>query len=109
MNASNFRSDLSAGIMFRYGSELSQSMGAADISVERPFNAGMMGNTSSGWFLFSGITGRYRFNDLSIEGERSGIPSQVKRSMSHYNPGKALRLRGSPCTIAPWVLASHWQ
>lgn len=74
VNASTFRSDVSAGVMFRYGSELSQSMGAADISVERPFNASMMGNTSSGWFLFSGITGRYRFNDLSIEGERSGIP-----------------------------------
>jgi hypothetical protein len=26
-----------------------------------------------GWFVFTGLEGRYRFNDITIEGDRSGV------------------------------------
>ncbi|MCF7481875.1 lipid A deacylase LpxR family protein [Vibrio sp. J1-1] len=74
INAGNFRSDISQGVMFRWGTNLGTNIGAANISVESPFSASMLSNHSTSWFLFSGFEGRYRFNDITIEGDRSGIP-----------------------------------
>ncbi|MCC4784392.1 lipid A deacylase LpxR family protein, partial [Vibrio lentus] len=47
--------------------------GAANISTENPFKAGMIGASNTGWFTYAGLEGRYRFNDLTIEGDRSEI------------------------------------
>lgn len=74
INAGNFRSDISQGVMFRWGTNLANSIGAANISVESPFHASMIAKSTSSWFLFTGFEGRYRFNDITIEGDRSGIP-----------------------------------
>lgn len=73
-NVGNFRSDASTGVMFRWGEHLSSSIGAANIDSERPFRSGYLGKGSSGWFAFSGLEARYRFNDITIEGDRPGIP-----------------------------------
>ncbi len=75
VNAGNFRSDVSQGIMFRWGTNLGNSIGAANISVESPFSASMLADQTRSWFIFTGVEGRYRFNDITIEGNRSGIPS----------------------------------
>ncbi|HHX8290400.1 MULTISPECIES: lipid A deacylase LpxR family protein [Vibrio] len=74
INAGNFRSDVSQGVMFRWGTNLAGSIGAANISVESPFSASMLAQDTSSWFLFTGFEGRYRFNDMTIEGDRPGIP-----------------------------------
>ncbi|ELA7919605.1 lipid A deacylase LpxR family protein [Vibrio alginolyticus] len=74
INAGNFRSDVSQGVMFRWGTNLANSIGAANISVESPFSASMIALNTSSWFLFTGFEGRYRFNDMTIEGDRPGIP-----------------------------------
>ncbi|EGR2912117.1 lipid A deacylase LpxR family protein [Vibrio parahaemolyticus] len=74
INAGNFRSDVSQGVMFRWGTNLANSIGAANISVESPFSASMLAKNTSSWFVFTGFEGRYRFNDITIEGDRSGIP-----------------------------------
>ncbi|MBS9900790.1 lipid A deacylase LpxR family protein [Vibrio alginolyticus] len=74
INAGNFRSDVSQGVMFRWGTNLANSIGAANISVESPFSASMIAQNTSNWFLFTGFEGRYRFNDMTIEGDRPGIP-----------------------------------
>ncbi|NTU36046.1 lipid A deacylase LpxR family protein [Vibrio diabolicus] len=74
INAGNFRSDVSQGVMFRWGTNLASSIGAANISVESPFSASMLAQDTSSWFLFTGFEGRYRFNDMTIEGDRPGIP-----------------------------------
>ncbi|WP_272165259.1 lipid A deacylase LpxR family protein [Vibrio diabolicus] len=74
INAGNFRSDVSQGVMFRWGTNLASSIGAANISVESPFSASMLAQNTSSWFLFTGVEGRYRFNDMTIEGDRPGIP-----------------------------------
>ncbi|MDC5807111.1 lipid A deacylase LpxR family protein [Vibrio europaeus] len=73
INAGNFRSDVSTGFMFRWGSDLGGNMGAANIDNENPFRAGMLGGSKGGWFVFTGIEARYRFNDVTVEGDRSGV------------------------------------
>ncbi|AUI85770.1 exonuclease [Vibrio azureus] len=79
INAGNFRSDISQGVMFRWGTNLDHSVGAANISVESPFHASMLTDDAPSWFLFSGFEGRYRLNDITIEGERSAIPEPQDR------------------------------
>lgn len=73
INAGNFRSDVSQGVMFRWGTNLANSLGAANISVENPFSASMLAENTISCFLFAGLEGSYRFNDITIEGDRSGI------------------------------------
>ncbi len=73
INLGNFRSDIATGLMLRWGSDLPHNMGAANISAEHPFQAGMIGDSTQGWFAFAGIEARYRFNDLTIEGDRPEI------------------------------------
>ncbi len=70
VNYGDYRSDVSTGVMLRWGRDLAGNFGSAGISVENPFRAGMIGASNFGWFLFGGIEGRYRFNDITIEGER---------------------------------------
>lgn len=45
--------------MFRWGTDLAGSMGAANIDNENPFRAGMLGASQGGWFVFGGIEARY--------------------------------------------------
>ncbi|GLT18258.1 exonuclease [Vibrio zhanjiangensis] len=73
INLGNFRSDISTGLMFRWGTDLAGNMGAANIDAENPFRASMLGASKTGWFVFGGIEARYRFNDITIEGDRSGV------------------------------------
>ncbi|NMT18548.1 DUF2219 family protein, partial [Vibrio parahaemolyticus] len=54
INAGNFRSDVSQGVMFRWGTNLANRIGAANISVESPFSASMIAQNTSSWFLFTG-------------------------------------------------------
>lgn len=87
LNVGNFRSDISQGVMFRWGTNLANSLGAANISVESPFSASMLAKSTSSWFLFTGFEGRYRFNDITIEGDRSGIPEpsdQYDVALEHW-------------------------
>jgi len=70
LNIGNYRSDAATGFMVRWGQDLADNFGSAQISVENPFKAGMIGASDYGWFLFGGIEGRYRFNDITLEGSR---------------------------------------
>ncbi|MFG0886053.1 lipid A deacylase LpxR family protein [Vibrio furnissii] len=70
VNVGNFRSDIATGIMLRWGQDLAGNFGSAQISAEKPFLPGMIGASSQGWFVYTGIEARYRFNDLTIEGHR---------------------------------------
>ncbi|CAM3244318.1 DUF2219 domain-containing protein [Vibrio neptunius] len=80
VNAGNFRSDVSTGFMLRWGKDLAGSMGAANIDNENPFRAGMLGASQAGWFIFGGIEARYRFNDITIEGDRPGVVDYAQRN-----------------------------
>ncbi|PMG47974.1 exonuclease [Vibrio lentus] len=80
INVGNFRSDISTGFMFRWGTDLGGNFGAANISTENPFKAGMIGASNTGWFTYAGLEGRYRFNDLTIEGDRSGVDEYANKN-----------------------------
>lgn len=73
VNVGNFRSDISTGFMLRWGTDLGGNFGAATITSENPFRPGMIGASNTGWFTYAGLEGRYRFNDITIEGDRSGV------------------------------------
>ncbi|WP_070963010.1 lipid A deacylase LpxR family protein [Vibrio sonorensis] len=73
VNFGNFRSDISTGIMLRWGVDLGGNFGAANIDTENPFRAGMIGSSSTGWFVYGGIEARYRFNDVTLEGDRPAL------------------------------------
>lgn len=73
-NLGNFRSDVSTGAMLRWGTDLGGNFGSANISTENPFKAGMIGASNRGWFSYFGLKARYRFNDVTIQGDRPGIP-----------------------------------
>ncbi|WP_428773661.1 lipid A deacylase LpxR family protein [Vibrio sp.] len=73
INMGNFRRDISAGLMLRWGQDLANSFGSASVNAERTFRPGMLGQGTQAWFLFSGISVRYRFYDLTIEGLRPGL------------------------------------
>ncbi len=85
VNVGNFRSDISTGLMFRWGTDLGGSMGAANIDNENPFRAGMLGGSQGGWFVFTGLEGRYRFNDITVEGDRPGITKYDPANASSYD------------------------
>lgn len=74
VNAGNFRSNAATGFMLRWGENLEDSLGAANISSENPFHPGMLGASNSGWFLYTGVRASYVFNDLTVEGDRSELP-----------------------------------
>ncbi|MYM60535.1 DUF2219 family protein [Vibrio sp. OCN044] len=85
VNLGNFRSDISTGLMFRLGTDLAGSMGAANIDNENPFRASMLGASKSGWFVYGGIEARYRFNDVTIEGSRPGVDTYANLNGHNAN------------------------
>ncbi len=98
INVGNFRSDIATGLMLRWGRDLAHNMGAANITAEQPFQAGMLGDSAQGWFAFTGMEARYRFNDLTIEGDRPGIehnasisdPTRYAVSVEHLQTSAVL-------------------
>lgn len=86
VNIGNFRSDVATGMMLRWGHDLGANMGAANISTEQPFRPGMIGASDSACFVFTGIEGRYRFNDITIEGERPNIitPNDYQLTLENW-------------------------
>lgn len=72
--AGNYRSEIATGMMWRWGSGLDSSIGAARVAMENSFLPGMIMQGSSSAYLFAGVEGRYRFNDITIDGP---VPDEV--------------------------------
>ena len=68
--AGNFRSDIATGLVWRWGRNLNDSLGAVKITNEHTVDPAMIKRSKSGSFYFAGIEGRYRFNDVTIQGDR---------------------------------------
>ncbi|OBT13955.1 hypothetical protein A9264_02110 [Vibrio sp. UCD-FRSSP16_10] len=66
----NYRSEVATGIMWRWGSNLNDSFASAKVNNESTLDPSLIIRGQSGWFLFSGIEGRVRFNDITIDGDR---------------------------------------
>ncbi len=73
--AGNFRSEVAVGGLYRWGYQLSDNFGSVDITNEATLNPTMIRRAKTGFYMFTGIEGRYRFNDITIEGDRpSSVP-----------------------------------
>ncbi|NOI03893.1 DUF2219 family protein [Vibrio anguillarum] len=101
VNVGNFRSDLSTGFIMRWGTDLAGNFGSAQISAENPFSAGMIGASDTGWFLFGGVEGRYRFNDITIEGDR---PLNGLDHPSEYYQVNLENLQATAVVGAAWYI-----
>ncbi|CAM2972862.1 lipid A deacylase LpxR family protein [Vibrio rarus] len=66
----NYRSEVATGVMWRWGSQLQQSFASAKISNESTIDPSLIMQTTTAWYLFAGVEGRVRFNDITIDGER---------------------------------------
>ncbi|OLQ90350.1 exonuclease [Vibrio panuliri] len=72
-NLGTLRSDVSSGLMFRWGENLTSSFGSANIDNEMPFRASLLGRGKESWFAYTGAEIRYRFSDVTLEGDRPEI------------------------------------
>lgn len=73
----NFRSDLSAGALWRWGRNLNGSFGSIQTKNEMSFKPHMVKMGTTGAFLFTGAEARYRFSDITIEGQRPNGTNQT--------------------------------
>ncbi|GAM56207.1 hypothetical protein JCM19231_836 [Vibrio ishigakensis] len=68
--AGNFRSEIAGSAIWRWGAGLNNSFGSAKINNESSLDPGLIVRSRTGWYLYSGVEGRVRFNDITIEGDR---------------------------------------
>ena len=69
-NVGNYQSEVALGSVARWGSGLQSSFGTTGFTPGHYVDIGVLSSSPSGFFLFAGIEGRYRFNDITIEGDR---------------------------------------
>ncbi len=70
ITAGNFRSEVAMGAIWRWGKNLQDSLGSATAENEMNFKPHMIKGNASGGFVFAGAEARYRFYDITINGDR---------------------------------------
>ncbi|MGF1686759.1 lipid A deacylase LpxR family protein [Photobacterium japonica] len=70
VNAGNYQSEAAIGGVLRWGNHLTDNFGTTGFNPGKWVDVGMLSSSASGYFFFAGIEGRYRFNDITIEGDR---------------------------------------
>lgn len=101
--AGNFRSEVATSVMWRWGTNLSSSIGSAKVSNESAVDPGLIVRYKTGYFFFAGLEARYRFNDITIEGDRpdDGITaSQVEHLQATSTIGIVGYLKGWGASLA---------
>jgi hypothetical protein len=69
-NIGNYKSEVALGATYRWGISLNQSFGSVGFTPGNYLNASLLSSSSTGYFFYSGLEGRYRFNDITIDGDR---------------------------------------
>lgn len=69
----NFQSEVAAGVTYRLGADLGNSFGSTSTQAGNNVDPSLLGNSAQGAFLFLTFESRYRFDDITIEGE---MPSE---------------------------------
>ncbi|KLV05392.1 hypothetical protein ABT56_11795 [Photobacterium aquae] len=70
INAGNYQSELAVGGVIRWGTQLANNFGTTGFTPGKYVDSSVLANSPSGYFVFTGIEGRYRFNDITIDGDR---------------------------------------
>ncbi|MGL5290914.1 MAG: lipid A deacylase LpxR family protein [Vibrionaceae bacterium] len=76
--AGNFQNEVATGINYRLGIDLVNSFGAVSSTAGNHLHSGMLANSRNGLFFIAGIEGRYRFTDLTIEGDKPTQNAQLQ-------------------------------
>ncbi|PSW05492.1 lipid A deacylase LpxR family protein [Photobacterium lipolyticum] len=70
INIGNYQSEAALGAVGRWGSNLIANFGSVGFTPGKFFDVSVLSTSASGYHLFTGIEGRYRFNDITVEGDR---------------------------------------
>ncbi|PSW20273.1 DUF2219 domain-containing protein [Photobacterium sanctipauli] len=75
VNVGNYQSEAAIGGVFRWGSNLASSLGTTGFTPGKFVDVSVLSSSSTGYFFFTGIEGRYRYNDITIDGDKpEGVP-----------------------------------
>lgn len=74
INIGNYQSELAVGGVARWGSNLGSNFGTTGFTPGQFVDISVLSSSPSGYFLFTGFEGRYRFIDITVEGNR---PAEV--------------------------------
>jgi len=70
INVGNYQSEAALGTVGRWGTHLDSNFGSVGFTPGKFFDVSVLSTSASGYYLFTGIEGRYRFNDITVEGDR---------------------------------------
>lgn len=70
VNVGNFQNEIALGGTVRWGSALKGSFGSVGFTPGNYFDASVLSKSKSGQFYYLALEGRYRFNDITIDGKR---------------------------------------
>ncbi|MGF1723676.1 lipid A deacylase LpxR family protein [Photobacterium nomapromontoriensis] len=73
INVGNYQSEVAVGGVARWGSNLADNFGSIGFSPNKFVDVSVLSSSKAGYFLFTGIESRYRFNDITIDGDRPDI------------------------------------
>nr|WP_086937940.1 lipid A deacylase LpxR family protein [Thaumasiovibrio occultus] len=72
IGAGNFRPEVGAGAVLRFGRGLENTQGSVTLNNGMYVDSAMLTLNEQGWFGFVGGEGRYRFDDVTISGDKAG-------------------------------------
>lgn len=81
----NFRPDVGANLIWRYGENLSESYGSISPSKGYRLDANYLPRYADHWFIFAGADLSYRFYDLTIQGKHENTLGTITPEKIHFN------------------------
>ncbi|MBL4831076.1 MAG: lipid A deacylase LpxR family protein [Aliivibrio sp.] len=82
IHVGNFQSEAAIGGVARWGSGLNSSFGSVGFSPGNYVDISVLSSSRSGYFVFVGAEGRYRYNDITIDGDRES--GQYSVDIEHW-------------------------
>lgn len=67
--AGNFQSEIALATTYRFGTDLASTFGSTSTQAGNNIDVSLLSNSSEGSFFFFTLEARYRFNDITIEGD----------------------------------------
>ncbi|MDD1779612.1 lipid A deacylase LpxR family protein [Enterovibrio sp. ZSDZ35] len=68
--AGNYQSEAAVGGTYRYGLDLGSTLGSTTVIPGNIVDVSMLSHSSQGMFLFATLEARYRFNDITLDGDK---------------------------------------
>lgn len=93
----NFQSEVAVGGTYRIGFDLENTFGSTSVLPGNAVDVGLLSHSDSGMFFFATIEARYRFDDITIEGDKPAENDDI-----HVQHGQAAISSG-----VSWY-SQHW-